>query len=310
MHILDKFSDHNFLKKTAVSASVGLAVLLSLIKTFGALSTGSLAILSSLIDSLSDVFASCISFIAVKFSVKPATAEHRYGYGHAESISALIQAAFVAGSGLFVMYDGINRFLNPAPLQQTDMGLIIMVLSLLLTLGLIIFQKYVADKTNSIAIKADSAHYTVDVLTNAAIIVSLLVVKYFQIAWFDTLTAFLISAYLIYNAYHLALEALADLTDRELDESVRKQVVDIILNSEGIDGFHDLRTRSVGNVYYIEIHLELDGNLTLNQTHTFTDQVEDKIKQTFPNAQVIIHQDPYGLHENRLDYLINGKCDI
>ena len=301
---------HNRLKKAAATASIMLSGGLCLLKIFGAFYTGSLAILSSLIDSLADVFASSVSYVAIRFSTKPANQEHRYGYGRAESISALVQSAFIAGSGLFVMYDGIGRLLAPKPMEKPGLGIVIMLLSLLATILLIVFQKYVARKTSSPAIAADSAHYTVDVLTNLSIILSLIVVKYFHIGWFDVLTAFIISAYLIYNAYKIAAEAVSALTDRELSEDIRQKVIDIVINSEGIDGYHDFRSRDLGGAYFFEIHLELDGNLTLNQTHELTDKVEEKIKTAFPNAQVIIHQDPYGLHENRLDYAIDGKCDL
>lgn len=301
---------HNRLKKIAASASVMLSGGLCLLKIFGAFYTGSLAILSSLIDSLADVFASSISFIAIRFSTRPASQEHRYGYGRAESISALVQSAFIAGSGLFVMYDGITRLFNPEPLEKPELGIIIMAISLVATVLLIAFQKHVARKTSSPAIAADSAHYTVDVLTNLSIILSLIVVKFFNISWFDILTAFAISVYLIYNAYKIAAEAVAALTDKELSDDVRKQVIDLVINSEGVEGYHDFRSRDLGGTYFFEIHLELDGNLTLNKTHELTDKVEEKIKTAFPNAQVIIHQDPYGLHENRLDYTIDGKCDL
>ena len=300
----------NKLKRLAATLSVSLAVALCFLKIFGSIYTGSLAILSSLIDSLADVFASSLSFVAIKFSTRPASLEHRYGYGRAESISALAQAAFIAGSGLFVMYDGITRIINPAPLEQTDFGIVVMAISLIATLALIAFQKYVTKKTASPAIKADSAHYTVDVLTNLSIIISLLVVKFLGINWFDILTAFIISAYLIFNAYKLAAEAVAALTDRELSQDIKQKIIDIVTNSEGIKGYHDFRSRDLGGVYFFEIHLELDGNLTLNLTHELTDNVEDAIKRQFPDAQVIIHQDPYGLRENRLDYTIEGSCKL
>ncbi len=300
----------NKLKRLAATLSVSLAVALCFLKIFGSIYTGSLAILSSLIDSLADVFASSLSFVAIKFSTRPASLEHRYGYGRAESISALAQAAFIAGSGLFVMYDGITRIINPAPLEQTDFGIVVMAISLIATLALIAFQKYVTKKTASPAIKADSAHYTVDVLTNLSIIISLLVVKFLGINWFDILTAFIISAYLIFNAYKIAAEAVAALTDRELSQDIKQKVIDIVTNSEGIKGYHDFRSRDLGGVYFFEIHLELDGNLTLNLTHELTDNVEDAIKRQFPDAQVIIHQDPYGLRENRLDYTIEGSCKL
>ena len=279
-------------------------------ETFASVYTGSLAILSSLIDSLSDVFASSVSYIAVKFSTKPANCSHRYGYGRAESLSALIQAAFVAGSGLFVLYDGFNRIFNPLEIHQTTFGLIIMLISLIATIVLISFQKYVSKLTGSVAISADSAHYVVDVLTNISIILSLVVVKFLKFNWFDIFTATLIAIYLIYNAYKIAAEAIGALTDKELSDEIRNDVIEIINSCEGIKGFHDFRSRDLGGIYLFEIHLELDGNLPLFKAHELTENVENKIKSKFYNAQIIIHQDPFGINEARLDDVLYGKCNI
>lgn len=294
----------NRLKKIATISSVSLAVFLSLLKTFGALYTGSLAVLSSMIDSLADIFASSVTYIAVKYASRPASDDHRYGYGKAEAISALIQSAFIAGSGIFVMYDGFSRLLNPKPLEQTDTGILIMVISLIATAGLIIFQKYVTHRTQSQAIAADSAHYTVDLMTNASIVISLLVVKFFDINWFDTLTAFVISAYLLVNAYHLARQAVSLLTDEELSDDIRTDIIRIVRTSPFTKGIHDLRTRDLGGAYMFEFHLELDGNLSLYDAHDLTDMVEDEILEAYPNSQIIIHQDPAGIKEERLDQII------
>ena len=293
------------LKKKATIASVALAVSLSLLKLFAALYTGSLAVLSSMIDSLADIFASSVTFIAVKFSSKPASYEHRYGYGKAEALSALIQSAFVAGSGMFVLYDGISRLITPRPLEEAGVGIIIMVISLVATLGLILFQKHVCRLTASQAISADSAHYSVDVASNAAIILTLVVVKLFGINWFDTLTAFAVSGYLLFNAYKLAAAAIATLMDRELSEEIRQQIQDIVGKCEGVLGMHDLRSRDLGGAYMFEFHLELDGNLPLYKAHEYTDMVEEAVIRQFPNSQVIIHEDPAGLKENRLDHKLN-----
>lgn len=297
----------NRLKKLAAAGSISLAVVLTVIKTLGVLFTGSLSVLSSMIDSLADLFASSITFVAVRYSSKPASSKHRYGYGKAESLSALIQSAFVAGSGIFVMYDGISRFLSPRPMIQPGLGIIIMVISLILTIILISFQKYVASRTHSPAINADSQHYAVDVISNTSIIITLFVVKIFEIHWFDTLTAFLISAYLLYNAYKLANEAVAVLLDKELDDEIRENIQKIVLSSEHAQGIHDLRTRDLGGIYMFEFHLELDGTLPLNIAHDYCDEVEANIHRHYPDAQIIIHQDPAGLPENRLDNRLSDK---
>ncbi len=297
-----------FLKKSAVCASIFLAVSLCILKVFGAIYTDSLAVLSSLIDSLADVFASAVSFVAIKIALRPASCEHRYGFGKAESISALLQSAFIAGSGMFVLYDGIARFFNPVALKQTTAGIAVMLVSLFATIFLIMFQRYVAKKTNSIAIRADSAHYTVDVITNAAIIISLLVVEYFHFLWFDSLAACFVSAYLLWGAYKIAKSSLYMLTDSELDESIRKKVADIVLHVDGVLGIHDFRSRDLGGQYMFEIHVEINGNVPLYTAHEISDNAENAILAEFPDAQIIVHQDPYGLKENRLDYTLPNAC--
>lgn len=293
------------LKNIAAVTGITVAAGLCLLKTFAALMTDSLAVLSSMIDSLSDIFGSLITLIAVRYAAKPASNTHRYGYGKAEALSALTQSAFVAGSGLFVLYDGFSRLITPRPIADTTLGLIVMLISIIVTLILIYFQRYVAKKTNSQAILADSAHYVVDILTNGSIILSLIVVRFCRTDWFDTLTAIGISIYLLYNAYILARDAIAMLLDQELDEEIRDQIKSEALSFRFVHGIHDLRTHDLGGTYLFEFHLELDGCQTLCEAHELSDTVSARLRQVFPNAQILIHQDPAGIDEDRLDTLIS-----
>lgn len=285
----------------ATLASVSLSVSLSVLKLFAALYTGSLAILSSLVDSLADIFASVITFVAVRVSSQPANRLHRYGYGKAEALSALVQSAFIAGSGMFVLYEAANRFIKPRPIDDSSAGLAVMAASLGATLVLIAFQRYVVKKTQSIAVSADSMHYMVDVVTNLSVIAGLLAVKLFDINWFDTLAAVFVSGYLLVNAYGIARNAVSMLMDKELGPEIRGRVKEIVHNCSFIRGMHDFRSRDLGGVYLFELHLELDGALSLYEAHELTDVVEQEIEKEFPGAQVIIHQDPAGVEEDRLD---------
>lgn len=297
----------NKLKRAASAASVALAAALTLLKVAAAVYTGSLAVLSSMIDSLADIFASSITFVAVKFASMQATDDHRYGFGKAEAISALVQSAFVAGSGIFVLYDGIMRLFMRKTVGDPDFGIVVMVISLAATTALILFQKYVAKRTNSLAIAADSAHYTVDVVTNLAIIATLVVVKFWGIYWFDTVTALAVAGYLLLNAYKLACGAVSVLTDAELSDDIRKKVCRIVMENPFSQGIHDLRTRDLGGAYMFEFHLELDGDLPLSAAHEMTEAVEDNLLDEFPNAQIIIHQDPVGIKEERLDHKLRYR---
>lgn len=300
----------NSLKKSAAVISILVAILLAVFKFIAFVKTDSLAIFSSFIDSITDLFASMVSFAAVYFSTKPATLNHRFGYGKTEALSALLQALFVAVSGGFVISDGIKRLIHPVDLIETKIGIAVMLFSILATAFLVIYQTYVANKTKSLAIKADRAHYTVDFLTNSTVVFSLLLVHFFGFVHFDVIAALFISIYLLYNAYDLAKEAIEIIIDKELPEEIRKNIEKIVHNSKGIHGMHDFRSRSLGNIYYFEMHLEIDGSVSLLEAHELTSAVEEKILKAYPKSQILIHQDPIGIHETRLDHEIEGSCRL
>lgn len=289
------------LKKLAAISSILLATGLCCLKGGAFYYTNSLAVFSSMIDSLSDVFASLITFFAVRVSLRPATVNYRYGYGKVEALSALFQSLFVVASGGFVLYDSMLRIKNPVVIEQTTEGLVVMAISLIATIVLVLFQRKVAKITESQAILADSMHYYVDILTNISIIVSLFSINLFGVFWVDTLVAILISVYLLYNAYDMGRDAVRLLLDKELSEDIRKRIFDIVTTHSSNLQIHDLRTRSAGNFYMFEFHLEMDGNMSLNEAHKYTEEIETLICQEYPDAQVIIHQDPIGIDERRLD---------
>ena len=302
--------DDNKLKKYASYSSIFVAILLIVVKFIAFIKTDSLAIFSSFIDSITDLFASVISGVAVYYSMKPATYNHRYGFGKTEALSALLQAMFVGASGLFVIFDGINRLFNPVEVVMMDVGIYIMLFSIFSTFLLVLFQSYVAKKTNSLAIKSDMAHYVVDFLTNATVVISLLCVKSFGFVYFDVIAAFFISVYLLFNTYELAKESIEQITDKELNDDIRKNIIELVLACNNVKGMHDLRTRSVGDIYYIELHLEMDGNLSLSEAHKVSHTVEEKLIRYYPKSQILIHQDPEGVREDRLDNQINGFCNL
>ncbi len=298
---LNKTKKNNRLKKIAASGSISLALMLCLLKGIGAAFTGSLAVLSSMIDSLSDILASLITYIAVKYSGRPASCDYRYGYGKVEALSAVVQAMFIAMSGAFVLYDALRRLALNEPVQQTTIGVIIMVISLILTLVLVIFQRYVAKVTKSKAILADSMHYSVDIMTNGAIIVSLLLIHIWHINWIDAIMAIIVAVYLLYCAFDLAKDSVPLLLDKELSDDIRRDVLRIIRSHPLHPEVHDLRTHDLGGAYLFEFHLELDGKLDLTTAHQYSEEVVELLQKVYPEAQVIVHQEPQGIEDDRLD---------
>ncbi len=284
--------------KTAASASVGVAVILIGVKVFALAMTDSVALLSSLIDSSLDLGASFLNLWAVRQSLKPADSGHRFGHGKFEPLASLGQAAFIVGSAVVLIFQSIQYILNPRTISHVDIGIGAMIVSIVLTVLLISFQRYVVKKTKSVAIMADYAHYAGDVLMNLSVIASLFIGSYFHFRYADPIFALLIAAYLLFGAFGVLKQALDQLIDAELPREEKQKIADIVLNAPDVSGLHDLRTRTSGTRWFIQLHLELNPQFTLAKAHDVADHVEDLLIAAFPNAEIIIHQDPAGLNEN------------
>lgn len=287
-----------FLMKTAAAASVGTALILIGVKLFALIMTDSVALLSSLIDSTLDAGASFLNLWAVRQSLAPADSGHRFGHGKIESLASLGQAAFIAGSAVLLIFQSIQYILHPRIISHVGVGMGAMGISIVLTLLLVSFQRYVVKKTKSVAITADYAHYAGDVMMNLSVILSLFIGSYFNFRYADPIFALLIALYLIICVRRVLKEALDQLIDAELPAEEKQKIADIVLKSPDVSGLHDLRTRSSGTQWFIQLHLELDPMFTLAKAHAVADHVEEGLKQAFPNAEIIIHQDPAGLYEN------------
>lgn len=298
------------LKNSAVYASIATAITLTLLKGGAAFITGSLSVLSSMADSLADIISSLVTLIAVIYADRPLTCEHRYGYGRAEAVSALVQAAFITGSACFILYDAVYRISHPVVLKQTAAGIGVMVISLILTAALICYQRFIIKRISSQAIEADNKHYLIDLAANGAVLISLLAVRYLHWEWIDMVAATMVSVYLIITAWQIARRALEEITDKEIDGNIKLKMVDAVMSISEVKGYHDFRSRISGQRWFIEMHLELDGELSLIRAHDIAETAENKIIALYPQAQVIIHQDPYGVQERRLDNDIVGKCSF
>ncbi len=290
------------LMKMATYGAVTVASSLVLFK-FGAwIATESLSLLSTLIDSLLDVGASLINLYAVHHALQPADKEHRFGHGKAEPLAGLAQAAFISGSALFILFEAGDRLLHPRDVVNIDAGLGVMGVSIMFTLLLIGFQRYVVKKTGSVAIQADSMHYKMDVLVNLGVIVSLVLVSQFGWLFVDPLIAVAIALYIFRGAWEVGTKSLDLLMDHELPENERKRIEEIALGHPGVLGLHDMRTRSSGMNLFIQFHLDMNGDISLKEAHVIAEAVMYKIEDAFPNAEVLIHEDPAGIDERRLDF--------
>ncbi len=290
------------LMRLATYASVTTAGVLICAKFAAYISTDSVSLLSTLIDSLLDAAASLVNLFAVRQALSPADREHRFGHGKAEAIAGLGQAAFIAGSAAFLLFEVGNRLVNPQTLHNTAVGILVMALSIVLTLLLVTFQRYVIRKTGSLAIRADAFHYVGDVLVNASVVVALLLTARLGWRYADPVFGAGIACYILFTAWWVARGSLDMLMDRELPDADRRRIRDIALANPSVRALHDLRTRTSGRHAFIQLHLEMDGAMSLSEAHRVSDAVEAELLVAFPDAEVIIHQDPAGLPEPRPVY--------
>jgi ferrous-iron efflux pump FieF len=279
------------LMRLATYASIGVAVTLVVAKAIAWAATDSVTLLATLIDSSLDALASLINLFAVRHAITPADKEHRFGHGKAEALAGLGQSVFIAGSAGFLLLESGRRLLHPVPIESYVPGLIVMVFSIAATLALMTFQRHVIRKTNSTAIKADALHYRTDFLVNVSVIIALWMAVE---GWggFDALFAIGIAIYILYSSWGIVRQSLDDLMDRELPTDEREAIKLIALAHPDVRGLHDLRSRRSGIATFLQLHLELDDDFTLLQAHTISDEVEERLQEAYPNAEIIIHIDP------------------
>jgi len=280
------------LLRLATYASAATATLLIATKLGAWIVTDSVALFSSMIDSLLDLVASLITLIAVRQAMVPADSEHRFGHGKAEPLAAMAQAGFIAGSALLLLMEAVDRLINPQPIVKTEIGIAVMALSILATLGLVLFQRYVIARSGSVAIKADSAHYKADLAANLGVVAALVIAGLFDIPIVDPLFGIAIAFYIAYGAWQVGKESFQMLMDHELPDEDRDRIRKIALAYPEVLGVHDLRTRRSGPDTFIQMHLDFNGHMTLNRVHTAADAVEKEVMEAFPGAEVIVHQDP------------------
>jgi ferrous-iron efflux pump FieF len=286
-----------WLIRSATYASVSVALLLVIAKAWAWRVTGSVSLLSSLADSLLDVLASGLTFWAVRYSLSPADAEHRFGHGKSEGLAALVQALIISASALFVCREAIQRFAQPQDIVRPELGLIVLLAATAGTVLLVGYQRYVSARTGSIAISADAMHYTADVLVNLGVALAMVLTAWTGWVLMDPLVGLGVAVYILYGAWGMARESLDILLDREIPDADRRRVIEIARGHPEVLGVHDLRTRHGGAHYIVQFHLDLSAEISLWRSHEIMDEIEAQIRAGFPGCEIIIHADPMGIRE-------------
>ena len=279
----------------AAKASVLVASILIVIKSIAFVLTGSIALLGSLVDSILDLAASFINFIAIKASLEPPDSDHRFGHGKAEAIAGLAQSSIIFGSSIFILFESASRIFTPHVVEATNIGIIVSVIAIVLTFLLVLYQKHVVKETGSVAIEADSLHYTGDLLLNAAVILALFLVNIEGFALSDGLIGIGIALYIAWTAVGIARSSIDMLMDKEFEKAEREEIFNLVMGNADVKGMHDLKTRRSGLQSFIQMHIELEPKMTLYDAHMIADEVEATVGEAFGNAEILIHLDPLGL---------------
>lgn len=284
------------LNLSAGIASVSVALVLVILKLWALGQTGSLSVAASLADSAMDLMVSLMAMAAILYAAKPADEDHAFGHTSAEDLASLGQAVFILVSAGVIAAAAVQRLLAPAPetLMREGIGMVVMGVSILLTLGLVLWQGRVAKRTGNKVVAADRLHYLGDLLPNIGAIASLWASSAFGLTSVDSVVALAAAGMLALGALRIGRDAFNALMDRRADPALIAGVEAIARDWPGVRGFHDVKTRMAGSRVFVQIHIELDGGQTLREAHDIGAALRRAILEAYPQADVIVHKDVAG----------------
>jgi len=284
------------LKSSTARLSIYAAAFLIALKTGTGWLTASISVWASLLDSVMDIFASSLNYLAVRISSRPADEDHLYGHGKVESLAGLFQALVIGLSGTFLISEAVHRIRQPHPTKSEAIGVASMVIAVVLSIGLVKRLRRVGRETDSPALTSDAVHYATDVYINLGVLAALLVTVFTGWQLVDPLVSIAIAIFILWSAGRVAYESINVLMDRRLPPDVDETVAAIVgrFEPEGVLGFHDLRTRRSGSHRFVDLHLEILRTKGFEEAHELTVQVIRAIEAELPRTRVQIHTDPAG----------------
>ena len=284
---------HPTAKIRAARASIATASGLAVLKLITGLTTGSMAVPSSAVDSLLDILMSGVNYLAIRQADQPADQTHPFGHGKFETVATLVQALVITLSGSWIIFESIRRLLNGVELSRLGGGMAVLLFSTAVSWVIARHLRKVGKATDSSALQADSLHFAMDVYTNLALLGGLVLVSLLDLPWLDPALSILVGLYIISEAVKLLRHGLRDVLDEELPESIRQEITGLIETHRGdLIGYHNLRTRRAGSQKIMDFHLTVCKHMTVEEAHDIADQLEKKIEQEILGSDVTIHIEP------------------
>lgn len=291
-HGAQAHASNNQLAQYATYASVSMALVLLVAKIVAWWSSESLAMLSSLTDSLFDVVSSTINLIAVRYAIKPADDDHRFGHTSIEDIAGLAQFAFISASMLLIILQSVERLFNPKPLDHEIIGIWVSFGAIALTAVLVTYQTFVARRTRNIVIVADRMHYLGDILFNTGVLLALFLSMQFGVVWADPAIAIIIAVIILWSTRTIGVRAFNNLMNREMPDEEKERILGIVKTIPEIISVHQVKTRYAGTKPFIQMHIDISDSFAFVKAHDITERLEEALLAAYPEAEVIIHADP------------------
>lgn len=287
-------AEHSVHSTRAALASVTLALVLLIAKAWAAYLTDSTAMLGSLADTALDVIASMTTLVGVRIAARPADSSHRFGHGKAEALVALVQIALIAVSAIGIAWRAADRLINGGETEAMGLGIVVSLFAIAGTFLLLSYQRRVIARTGSVAIATDNVHYKSDLMLNGAVIIALLFDQALHVRGADALFGIAIALWLLWGGYRASRGAIHQLMDREWHASERDEFIAAATQYPELQGLHDLRTRKSGTSRFVQFHVWVPADWSVQQAHDRLDEVEELLQQRFPGTEILIHVDPEG----------------
>jgi ferrous-iron efflux pump FieF len=283
------------LNRSAAFASIAVASLLAAMKGWAAWTTESTAMLGSLADTVLDLVASIATLIGVWIAAQPADSKHRFGHGKAEALAAMFQVVLISISSIGLALRAIEQSLTGGRTADAEGGIVVSLIATAATIALLAWQRHVIRRTASLAIATDHLHYQSDLALNVAVIAALALDQYAGVHHADPLFGFAIACWLGWNAWRASHRAIDQLMDHEWPEEKKQRFIQVLSRHPDLRGVHDMRTRTAGNLDFVQFHVSVDPNITVREAHRVMDAIEAQLVLEFPGTQILIHPDPEGL---------------
>lgn len=280
-------------RRSAAKLSLVVVVALIVLKVVVGVITGSISVLAQAADSFLDLFAITITFLAVVVAARPADEEHPFGHGKVENIAAVVQAALIFTAGGLIIYSAIRRIITGTPLELTEAGIGVMLVSIVVSIFLSRYLLKVSKNTDSVALEANARNIAADVYSAAGVLVGLVVIRFTSLVVIDPIIALLVSLVIFKSAYDVLRRSFGGLIDVKLPETEENIIREAIMEHIGeLVEFHALRTRKAGRQRYIDLHLVMPKDISIEKAHRMCDHLEQDIKSKLRHASVVIHVEP------------------